>query len=195
MREWVFLVEGQAEKALLEAILPKLIPVDDPRRIIPFEGKQDMEKQLVRRIRGYLNPNAIFFLLRDQDAHPDCKAVKARLVQLCRDALARYFVVRISCREMESFFLADLAAVVKGLNEPSLRNLAQKQASRNYRAPDRLASPSQELLRVTQGCYQKVSGTRAIAPHLDLENQRSDSFRHLVAGIRNALQQWPTLFN
>lgn len=190
MNEWVFFVEGPAEKELLEAILPALIHDADRRRVIPFEGKQDLEKQLVRRIRGYQNQDAIFFVLRDQDAHPDCTEIKGRLVDLCHEANARRFVVRISCREMESFFLADLRAVEDGLKELGVRGIAKNQMSRKFRSPDQLHSPANELAALTKGQYQKVLGSRAIAPLLDLDNQRSTSFHHLVSGIRRAARQW-----
>lgn len=193
MNEWVFLVEGPAEKELLEAILPTLIPATDRRRVIPFEGKQDLEKQLVRRIRGYQNQDAIFFILRDQNAHSDCTEIKGRLVGLCQEAKARRFMVRISCREMESFFLADLRAVEDGLKELGVRGIAKHQSSRKFRSPDQLHSPAKELEALTKGQYQKVLGSRAISPLLDLDNQRSTSFHHLVSGIRRAARQWATV--
>lgn len=190
MNEWVFLVEGKAEKELLEGILPSLISDEDKRRIIPFEGKQDLVKQLVRKIRGYQNRDAIFFVLIDQDIEPDCKKIKNHLIALCNEAEARRYMVRISCREMESFFLADLRAVEEGLKEQGVRGIAKHQRSKRLREPDRLHSPAYELNALTKGIYQKVSGARAISPLLDLDNQRSTSFHHLVSGIRHAAQQW-----
>ena len=41
---------------------------------------------------------------------------------------------------------------------------------------DHLSTPSRELSKLTKGQYQKVAGSRAISPHLDLDNQRSPSF-------------------
>ena len=75
MRELVFLLEGRAEKALLDALLPRLL---DPRvefRTISFEGKQDLEKQLAHKLRGYRNPAARFMVMRDQDS-ADCGPIK-----------------------------------------------------------------------------------------------------------------------
>ncbi len=152
-------------------------------RFIPFQGKQDLEKQLVRRIRGYQNPEARFLVLRDQDSNPDCTAVKARLTALCHEAGRSDTVVRIACRELETFYLADLAAVEKGLD---LKGLAKHQGSRKFRSPDHLGSPAKELTTLTKGYYQKIGGSRAIGPCLDPSNTRSDSFRNLVAGIRKA---------
>lgn len=139
-----------------------------------------MERQIARKIRGYRNADASFIVLRDQDSHPDCSAVKAKLKALCNEGGRTDALVRIACRELESFYLADLAAVEKGL---AISGLARHRASRKFCAPDRLGSPSRELSTLTKGRYQKVSGSRAIAPWLDIENTRSPSFRSLVTGI------------
>lgn len=179
MRELVFFVEGRSEKALLQGLVPRLVPAELPIRIIPFEGKTDLESQLVRRMRGYQNREACFIVMRDQDSG-DCKRIKSKLRALCIEAGRSNAVIRIACREIESFFLADLVALETALG---LTGLARRQGQRNYRDPDRLSSPSLELDRLTRGIYQKVSGSRAIGPHLDLKNNRSNSFKVLVEAI------------
>lgn len=186
MKELVFLLEEASARAMLEGLLPRLIPEDLTTRCIVFEGKQDLEKQLARKIRGYRNPEARFIVLRDQDAHPDCIALKATLAELCAETGRGDILIRIACRELESFYLADLAAVEKGLG---LMGLAKQQQQRKYRSPDTLASPSRELHALTKGHYQKVGGSRAISAHLDLANGRSASFRNLISGILRFSEQ------
>lgn len=181
MRELVILLEEESAQAMLEGLLPRLMPEGIHLRCIPFQGKQDLEKQLVRKIRGYQNPEASFVVLRDLDSHADCKVLKARLATLCGQAGRPETLVRLACRELETFYLADLAAVEKGLG---LSGLNRYQQNAKFRSPDHLGSPSKELSSLTKGRYQKVSGSRAIGPWLDLENVRSASFRNLVAGIR-----------
>ena len=182
MKELVFLLEEESAKAMLQGLLPRLLPDGFNVRFIVFEGKQDLENQLKRRLWGYRNPEARFLVMRDQDNHPDCTAVKARLSDLVREAGHQgTTLVRIACRELESFYLADLAAVEQGLG---IVKLARQQAKASFRAPDALGSPSRELCALTRGAYQKVGGSRAIGPFLDLDNVRSPSFRNLVSGIR-----------
>ena len=182
MRELVFLLEERSAQALLESLLPRLLPPELPYRLIPFEGKQDLEKQLTRRIRGYLNDEARFVVLRDQDSAPDCKVVKRRLLALCAaSGRGHDCLVRIACRELETIYLAYLQAVEQAL---STRGLAKQQGSRKFRAPDQLESPSRELRVLTKQNYEKVAGSRAIGQYLDLANERSATFRHLVGGIR-----------
>lgn len=181
MMELVFFLEESSAQAMLEGLLPRLLPADVALRYISFEGKQDLEKQLPRKLRGYRNPHARFVVIHDQDSNPDCKAVKAKVIGLCAQAGKPNALVRIACRELESFYLADLVAVERGLG---IAGLAQFQATAKFRGPDYLGSPSNELFTLTKGRYQKVSGSRAIGVHLDPDNVRSDSFRNLVAGIR-----------
>ena len=76
MRELVFLLEERSAKAMLESLLPRVLHPDVRSRMVPFEGKQDLEKQLTRKIRAYHNPLARFIVLRDQDSHPDCAGLK-----------------------------------------------------------------------------------------------------------------------
>ena len=185
MRELVFFVEELSAKEMIDGLMTKLLPEGTTHRCVVFEGKQDLEKQLVMKMRGYQNPRARFIVLRDQDSHPDCNAVKARLMDLCREAGRPDALVRIACRELESFYLADLAAVEQGLG---VKNLAKNQKKRKFRSPDSVESPSQVLENLTKGAYQKVGGSRAVGRLLDLENTRSASFRNLVAGIRRTLE-------
>jgi len=182
MKELVFCLEEQSAKVMLEGVLPRLLPLGEfVFRYIVFQGKQDLEKQLQRKLKGYFNPAARFLVIRDQDSHPNCVDVKARLVDLCTQAGKPHALVRIACRELEAFYLAYLQAVERGLG---VHGLAKHQLTKKFRSPDYLGSPSKELSILTKGKYQKVGGSRSIGVHLQLDNARSDSFRNLVAGVR-----------
>ncbi len=133
------------------------------------------------RIRGYLNPLVRFIVLRDQDSHPNCVALKQALQERCigtkREA---HCLVRIACTELETFYLADLAAVSQALDMPGLE---RHQQQRKFRDPDHLGSPSKELRSLTKNRYEKREGSTLIGQHLSLDNTRSPSFHHFVAGI------------
>lgn len=167
---------------LLESLLPRMLDPSVVFRCIPFEGKQDLEKQLMRKIRGYRNAQARFIVLRDQDSNPDCTGVKGKLLDLCQQAgRAEHCMVRIACHELETFYLADLDAVERAL---SIKGLKQHQEKAKFRTPDQLGSPNQELKALTDRRYEKIAGSRAIGKLLQINNQRSASFRNLVAAIR-----------
>ena len=182
MRELVFLLEERSAEAMLETLLPRVLKPDTQFRCIPFEGKQDLEKQMVRKIRAYQNAQARFIVLRDQDSHPDCRVVKRKLLDLCESTgKASQCLVRIACRELEAFYLADLQAVENALE---IKGLVKHQQTKKFRAPDGLGSPSRELRTLTDSRYEKVAGSRAIGKHLLLDNTRSPSFHHLITAIQ-----------
>ncbi len=181
MSELVFLLEEKSAAAMLETLLPRLLQEDMSFRLITFEGKQDLQKQMMRKIRGYANPRARFIILQDQDSFPDCRVLKARLVELCaQSGRPADCLVRIACKELETYYLADLAAVERALE---ITGISGKQGIEKFRTPDRLGNPSKELKSLTRDRYEKVAGSRKMGQHLDLENGRSPSFRNLISGI------------
>lgn len=186
MKELVFLLEEPSAKALLESLLPRILDTSIEFRLVDFEGKQDLEKQMVKKLRRYLNPQARFIVMRDQDA-ANCLVIKQNLIAKCKEAgRQRVALVRIACHELESFYLADLAAVEAALG---MNGLVKQQGAAKFRAPDVLQSPSKVLDDLTKGKYRKVSTSRIIGKHLDVNNERSSSFKNLLLGIRRMEQE------
>lgn len=179
MNVLVICLEETSAQAMLEGILPRLLPDTWSVRYLPFKGKSDLEKNLVRRLRGWLLPDSYFLVMRDQDSS-DCLGVKELIRGLCEEAGKPQAVVRIACRELESFYFGDLAAVQSGLGLDGLSCLAKKA---KYRNPDALGNPAEELDKITNGAYQKVSGSRAISPYRTVDGNTSHSFNVLIRGI------------
>jgi hypothetical protein len=180
----VFFLEGPSEQDFLEGLLPKILP--DRVRVFYqiFQGKQDLDRQLIRRMKGWLHPDTGFVVIRDQDSG-DCFAIKAQLRALCAAAGKPNAVVRIACRELESFFVGDWPAVAIAYDKPSLAALGGK---KKYRTPDLLGSPSHEI-KVHVPEFQKRAGARRISPHLGLTANRSKSFNALVAAVERLVAQ------
>lgn len=178
MRHLVFLLEEPSARDALEIWLPRWVPGCASGEIhahfLVFEGKQDLERRMTRRLQHWLLPESRFIVMRDQDSG-DCLTVKADLRTRCEQAGRPDAIVRIACRELESFFVGDWAAVAQAVGKPALARLGQ---SATYRQPDRLESPSAELRRHLPG-YQKREGARRIAPHIDPARNRSRSFQVL----------------
>lgn len=183
MKTLVFFLEERSAREMLEGLLPRLLPPEIQVRYLDFQGKQDLEKNLNRKLRGWLAPDCVFVVLRDQD-RGDCREIKNRLRAMCPTDPGKPILVRIACRELESFYLGDLAAVERGLG---LRGLARRRQEVKFRDPDALPNPSQVLGNLTGQKYQKVLGSRAIGPHLNIEKNTSRSFKALVSGIRKLL--------
>ncbi len=188
MTTLVFLLEEMSIQAMLEVILPKILPVDMELKYITFRGKQDMKKRLVPRIRGWCGAtDSRFIVIQDQDSN-DCIQLKADLRTLCDAAGNRPTLIRIVCHELETFYLGDLHAVESGLGA---RNLAKLQQTQKFRTPDQLNNAKQELRKLSDK-YEPLLGTRAIAPHLRLDGSNASlSFHHLISGIQRIATQHP----
>lgn len=179
MNEIVFLLEEQSASEFIRILAAKFFSNDVKLTFIVFEGKRDLEKRIGIKLRAYLNPGAFFIVLEDQDS-ADCKRLKQKLLQKCTEAgKSDLCLVRIACKELESWYLADLAAVEKAYNKPGL---SEEQDREKFRNPDRLANPTQELRRLVPE-FQKISGARQIASHIDTANKRSRSFAVFMQGL------------
>jgi hypothetical protein len=180
MKTIVFFLEEPSAQEMLEGVLSRILPPDVKPRYLIFQGKQDLEKNLVKKLRGWQLPESVFVVMRDQDSG-DCVSIKQKLARLCQESGKKNVLVRVACHELESFYLGDLQAVEKGLG---LRGISSHQDKSKFRKPDELGNPSEELEKLTKNNYQKVAGSRAIAPYLNLAGNRSESFNVLVSGIR-----------
>ena len=172
-------------EALLKVLMPRMIVQKENIfvRYIVFEGKQDLEKKLPRKLRGWKLHGSKFIVLRDQDS-ADCKRIKVNLLELCPEDKKPHTLVRIACRELESWYLGDLDAVEHGLG---LSGIAKYQGNNRYLNPDSIQAPSAEIERLTNRIYQKISGSRAIGEYLNLDNTRSNSFNVFITGIKKIL--------
>ena len=180
MKNLVCFLEEPSAREMLKGVLPRVLPNGVNCFYIVFEGKQDLEKQLVRKMRGWQLPETAFLVIRDQDA-ADCQVVKKRLVDLCEEAGKHDALVRIACHELESFYFGDLSAVEIGLG---VSNIAGLQRKAKYRVPDSIENPCEKLQKLTGGIYQNVSGSRTIGQLMSLDSNTSHSFNVLLSGIR-----------
>ncbi|OIP30674.1 MAG: hypothetical protein AUK47_24615 [Deltaproteobacteria bacterium CG2_30_63_29] len=175
----VFLLEEPSAKDLLEGLLPKLLPEGVTPYFLVFEGKQDLEKQLVKKLRGWRRPNSSFVVLRDQDSG-NCKDVKAKLTKLVVESQREPVLVRVACTELECWILGDWAAVAQAFGQPKLSAHAAKPAFQN---PDQIVRPVESLRKVIPD-YQKRDGARRVGPLLDPDRNQSVSFQRFCSGLR-----------
>ena len=174
----VFLLEEPSAAAFLKALVPKLLPDSVTPHYIVFQGKQDLEKQLARKIRVWTRPNSRFLILRDQDSG-DCRKIKARLHDLCPEARRPDTVVRIACRQLEAFFVGDWHAIGQAFGKP---RVSANDGKAKFRNPDLMGDPFREIERDIPD-YQKIDGARRVSNHLNLAKNRSHSFRVLVKSL------------
>ncbi len=182
MLNLVCLLEEPSAKNTLQAIFPKILPAGVYPRYIVFEGKQDLEKHIQKRMQYYNEPNSVFLVMRDQDSG-DCHLIKNGLqTKIALSGKLDNTLIRIACHELESFFLGDLRAVEKGLE---IKNLEKHQNNKKFRTPDVLRNAKQELRKLTKDTYQPMAGSRAIAPYLSIDgSNKSHSFNIFIEGVQ-----------
>ncbi len=180
----VFMLEELSMKVFLEGLLPRILPEGVEFKLIPHEGKSDLEKSLKIKLRAFRTPNTHFVVVRDQD-NGDCMKLKQGLQTICAEAGRPDTLIRIACRELEAWFIADLDAVERAFDQRGLKDLQNKQ---KFRSPDRLGSPNRELAALVPG-YGKVSGGRKLGSVIDINNTRSPSFKHFISGVRGLVER------
>ncbi len=174
-----FLLEEPSARDLLEGLLPRLLPASVQVRYFVFQGKQDLERNVARKLRAWQADDTHFVVLRDQDAAECFATVRDRLRALAVEGGRPETLVRVACRELESWVLGDMTAVAAAFGNPALGRLATKKKFRN---PDLLVRPVEELRKLIP-TYQKREGARLVGRALDVDRNQSPSFRAFCQGL------------
>ena len=178
MNRIVFLLEEDSMRILLEGLLPRLFP-QLLFQCVPHEGKHDLEKSILRKLKAWREPGVRFVVVRDQDS-ADCHQVKTKLVQLCLGTGRRDVLVRVACRELEAWYIGEPQALKQAFPATRPSVLRELDKSR-YQNPDTVVRPSDIVAKLIPE-FQKRSGARHMATFLSRENN-SNSFRVFVEGV------------
>jgi hypothetical protein len=88
-------------------------------------------------------------------------------------------MVRIACKELENWYLGDVAAIESVYPETKASALANKSKFRN---PD-LLNGADEMAKMTKN-FAKTYTAREIPRYLDVNNNKSSSFNHTINAIK-----------
>jgi hypothetical protein len=197
------LVEEQSAEEALKHLLPRLIGNRAQWKLINLGSKYKLLGALPQRLAAYSQRigqgedlRVMVLVDRDDD---DCEALKRRLeaaatdaglaTKSVPDAEGRFHIVnRLVIEELESWFIGDPAALRKAFT-----SLPAVDATKGiFRNPDN--GGSWEALHrflkkhgVYKSSYPKIEAARRIAPRLDLNANRSHSFRVFVDGVEALL--------
>ncbi|MFR2062098.1 MAG: DUF4276 family protein [Alistipes sp.] len=183
-----FLVEERSMAEVLKVLLPRILPaswvLDENYFIRPHEGKSDLKRSIPKKLKGFAQhkeQTTGFIIIQDQDSN-DCRQLKQELVALCKANQAPNikFLVRIVCHELEAWYLGDMKAIQAVF--PRF-NPARHLKKSLFRLPDTCQNPKTRLKDIV-GDYQQIATAQMIAPYIDIEHNRSESFRQFVSGIR-----------
>jgi hypothetical protein len=178
----IFLLEEPSMKALLNGLLPRLLPglrAEQHFLCVPHEGKSDLDRSIPRKLTAWREPAARFVIVRDND-NANCTEIKNHIRNQCNQAGRSDVLIRLVCQELESWYLGDLSALARAyprakIDTPALR--------KRYQSPDGWQKPSAELKRHLPE-FQKILCARLIAQQLNLEQSHSHSFRVFVEGVK-----------
>lgn len=180
MNKLVFFVEEPSMADLLDGLIPRLFPsLIGEFQCIPHRGKNDLVKNVSGKIRAWREPNVRFVIVQDQN-RSDCREVKAKLSDLCRQAGRSDTLVRIVCRELEAWYIGEPCALAKAFPSHT-KEILKELGKRRYRNPDTVHQPSKVIAGLVPE-FQKRSGAQRVAEHLSLDN-KSRSFQAFIEGI------------
>lgn len=199
-----FLVEEPSAEEALYHLLPQILGTRAEFQVIAFAGKQQLERNLVVRLKGFKARLAYedirLVVLVDRDDE-DCLAVKRRLegaaeaaglVSKAATGKGRVFHVvnRIAIEELEAWFFGDAEALRKAY--PRLPSTLVLKAP--YRAPDAIRGGTWEALHrelrkagYDMPVFPKIEVARSIAPHMVPGRNVSPSFQAFRAGVEALL--------
>lgn len=188
MKTLAFLLEEPSARALIEGLWPRLlahhkIPTENLHpRFLVFEGKQDLEANITRKLRSWNVPSTAFLILRDQD-RDNCTTLKEKLRGLANQSGKGDVLVRVACHELEAWAIGDWQSIADAYAKPKLAKLAS-----SYANPDRFGNPFSELRKHLPE-YQKVDGARRLGKLLAPECNQSTSFRVFCDGVVRLARQ------
>lgn len=178
------LVEEPSMKEFLTILLPNVLNnqwnLNENYFIRSFEGKNDLQKNIPSKVKFLSNWNheAVgVVIMQDQDSS-DCKVLKQKLIDICNQNGNCPKLVRIICRELESWYLGDFIAVNKAYPSFKYQNYINKS---KFRIPDN-CNAFDELKKILPE-FQKVGGAKKIAPFIAISENKSESFKQTITGL------------
>lgn len=183
------LVEEKSMGVFLRAFLPKILPqeweIDVNYFIRSFEGKNDLQKSIPKQVRAFSHYHESIgvIILQDQDS-ADCKKVKTKLSKLVTNNSDCKHLIRIVCRELESWYIGDLMAVKSAYPHFKVDQYVRKA---KYRYPD-VCNAAYELKEILPE-FQKVTSAGKIGAFINENTNKSESFNQFVSGIKKFIDQ------
>lgn len=196
----VYVEEPSAEVAL-GVLIPRIVGEGHTQRIYNLHDKRTLLRELPGRLQSYRHApmedvRIVALIDRDQD---DCAALKDEMERMAAAAHlttrsashpgSRKPVMdtRIAIEELEAWFLGDVPAL--RVPYPKIPVGLDRQAT--FRDPDAVAGGTWEALeRAMQrhgyhaGGLAKIRLAREVAPHMDPERNRSESFCRFRDALR-----------
>ena len=164
---------------LIGRLFPKLV-----FQCVTYDGWSDLERSVPVTLRSWHVPGDRFVIVRDSDGR-DCHAIKQRIVDSCKEIGRDDVLVRIVCQELEGWYLGDFVALAEAYDSP---RVLRHQAKDRFRNPDSVRNPSDAVATLV-GSFRKMEAARRLGNLVDVERNRSQSFRVFVEGVRRLIAE------
>lgn len=178
--EIVILVEEKSSGIVIEGIASTL-GLTQRVKVFKHDGFGDLKNSIPRKLNADHPDSTRFIVLCDAD-ETNCSQRKRQIIELIPCAKRSRTIVRIACRELEAWYLAQPNAVQRGRALKS--NIPKKLSSRD---PDQIANVKETFLRLAHSRGQ-IELARKIGPHLDPNDRRSKSFGHFISALQRSSQ-------
>ena len=194
-------VEAPSAEAALDILIPRIVGDGHTHRLYNLHDKTTLLRELPKRLQSYRQVpmegmRIVALVDRDRDDCADLKqelermAAAARLATRSAPRSGRRVPImdtRIAIEELEAWFIGDVPAL--RVPYPKIPITLDRQAT--FRDPDAVAGGTWEALeRALQrhgyhaGGLAKIRLAREVAPHMDPDRNRSQSFRRFRDALR-----------
>ena len=185
-------------KIFLETILPKILPDDLVFEVFDLGSKSQFLKKFPKRLAGYslwMPDDYRVVLVVDAD-RDDCSELRAMMITEIEKSGLTVTSLGSSCQGqvllciaiemLEAWFFGDARAIGEAYGKKFM-NLHNR---RGCRQPDRIQDPARRLESILTNVPKHQAGLKKVdlvldaTPHMDIENNTSNSFCRLRDGVR-----------
>jgi hypothetical protein len=176
--EIIVLVEEKSSAVIIEHLSASL-ELDRQVTILSHDGFGDLKNSIPRKLNAEHHELTRFIILCDAD-NTNCIERKRQLFDLVPHAKRSRTIIRIACRELEAWYIAQPEALRRG---GAIKNkIPRTILSRDPDQIDNIKERSRKFI------YQRgqIDLARKIGPHLNPEDKKSKSFFHFIHALRQS---------
>lgn len=176
--EIIVLVEEKSSKVIIEHLSASL-ELNHRVRILSHDGFGDLKMSIPRKLNAEHHELTRFIILCDAD-NTNCIERKRQLFDLVPHAKRSKTIVRIVCRELEAWYIAQPEALRLG---GAIKNKISKRIlSRDPDQIDNIKELSKKFI------YQRgqIDLAHKTGPYLNPEDQKSKSFFHFIVAPKQS---------